>query len=91
MQLTITAPIRGNHFRPASAKTVYNELEWDEELSLEPEPENQYDENAIKVLARGEHVGYVGKEFAAELSGANLISGKYEGSGMMEITYEPSE
>lgn len=36
-------------------------------LTLEEEPSNRYDPNAVKVVCRGEHfgdLGYVGKEFA---------------------------
>ena len=39
-------------------------------LSLEEEPDNRYDKNAVLVVCRGEFfgtAGYVGKEFAAEI------------------------
>lgn len=32
------------------------------DLSLEPEPTNEYDKNAVKVLWKGEHAGYVPKD-----------------------------
>ena len=37
------------------------------EISIEliREPDNKYDTNAIKVLADGEQIGYLGKEYAA--------------------------
>jgi hypothetical protein len=87
MKLTITAPLRGNHFRPASAKAIYNSLEFDEAIDLIPEPENPYDSNAVMAHARGEHIAYVGKEFAAEIFDKEIISCKYEGSDMVEIVY----
>lgn len=44
-----------------------------EELALEPEPENPYHQNAIRVfLCRGErrwHIGYVPRELADEVGG----------------------
>ena len=39
-------------------------------LSLEEEPDNRYDENAVMVVCRGEFfgtVGYVGKEYAVRI------------------------
>jgi hypothetical protein len=45
----------GAHFRPP-AKAVIESLPAGAELTLEPEPENQYDEYAIKVLVRAEAV-----------------------------------
>ncbi|MGL5253990.1 MAG: HIRAN domain-containing protein [Brevinema sp.] len=39
-------------------------------LSLEEEPSNAHDPNAVMVVCRGEHfgtVGYVGKEYAKEV------------------------
>lgn len=39
-------------------------------LTLEEEPENKYDKNAVMVVCRGEFfgtAGYVGREFAAEI------------------------
>ena len=35
--------------------------------SLEPEPDNQYDPNAVKVYADGVHIGYIKKESAAHV------------------------
>lgn len=35
--------------------------------ALEPEPDNQYDPNAIRVLAEGVHIGYIKKESAAHV------------------------
>ena len=35
--------------------------------ALEPEPDNQYDPNAVKVYADGVHIGYIKKESAAHV------------------------
>jgi hypothetical protein len=37
---------------------------------LEPEPKNRFDRNAVKVIVRGEHIGYVPEEFSAEVAAA---------------------
>lgn len=52
----------GLHFRPSEVKTLVNEeLTPGEELTLERDPENPYDSNAIKVLFLDEHIGFVPK------------------------------
>ena len=47
--MTHTFPIVGAHYRPP-AKALLESLPVDTPLSLHPEPENEYDENAIQVL-----------------------------------------
>ena len=37
-------------------------------VELEREPKNQYDPNAIKVLADGKQIGYIGKDFSGILA-----------------------
>ena len=46
---TLISLLVGSHFRPP-AKQVLEHLPAGAELTLEPEPSNPYDENAIKVL-----------------------------------------
>lgn len=43
--------LAGLNFRPAEAKDLVLMLEPGAQINLEREPQNQYDENAIKVLA----------------------------------------
>jgi hypothetical protein len=38
--------------------------------NLEPEPKNRFDRNAVKVIVRGEHVGYIPEEFSAQVAAA---------------------
>lgn len=45
----LSSPIRGMHFHPP-AKTIIQHASAGLPLHLEPEPENQYDPNAIRVL-----------------------------------------
>lgn len=37
-------------------------------IQLEREPQNAYDPNAIKVLADGKQIGYIGKDFSGILA-----------------------
>lgn len=49
MSKTLTSLLVGMHFRPP-AKTILAHLPSGCKLGLQPEPENQYDENALQVL-----------------------------------------
>ena len=37
-------------------------------ITLEREPDNKYDPNAIKVLADGKQIGYIGKDYSSLLA-----------------------
>jgi hypothetical protein len=56
----------GTHFRPPEAKEYVSALAVGDELVLEREPENEYDQNAIRVLssADGIHLGYLARDQA---------------------------
>lgn len=61
----------GMHFRGQHAKEYAAALQPGDTLLLEREPDNEYDENAIKVLTPGDdgfHLAYVNKETAAWLA-----------------------
>lgn len=67
------ATVVGNNFRPKEAKDVMDSLVVGEEVVLEPEPDNAYDANAVKVLADDEdgeqhHIGYIERTANAELA-----------------------
>lgn len=67
----VEALVRGTQFRPIEAKAFVNEVEEGTVLTLQREPSNPYDENAIKVLSPDPdaiHIGYVAKEIAAEIA-----------------------
>lgn len=68
--MQLHAYVKGNYFRPASAKEVFNELQDGDTLILEPEPTNQYDPNAIKVIEpeSGEFIGYIQKELSPSVA-----------------------
>lgn len=62
--------IVGMHFRGAEAKEYASALQPGDTLSLEREPENEYDQNAIKVMTPGGmHLGYIERTQAAWISG----------------------
>lgn len=46
------ANLAGLSFRPAEVKEIVRKLDVGQELILERDPENSFDENAIKVLVR---------------------------------------
>lgn len=41
----------------------------DNTITLEREPNNQFDANAIKVLANNKQIGYIGKDYTSILAG----------------------
>lgn len=59
------ARLAGAQFRPESARATTQELSVSDVLELEREPHNQYDANAIQVIAYGEHIGYIQRDLAA--------------------------
>jgi hypothetical protein len=75
--------IAGVQFRPSSALEAIKALEEDDMLVLDPEPDNKYDPNAIRILtdhevgdiATREHLGYVPKKFSAEIAAMIEVDG----------------
>lgn len=88
--MRILFQVRGTSFRPASAKAVAAALQPGEIVQLDPEPTNPYDPSAVRVIARGEFIGYVQKELSAdvtELLGGPTIATVYStiGAPMIEL------
>lgn len=79
-------PLRGVQFHGA---WFVHELELGCRLTLEREPNNPKDRNAIMVLHEGRHLGYVGKEKAARLAPAMDAGAEYEVSlrGLWQVAY----
>ncbi len=91
--------IVGTHYRTSIEKQVYNSLTLYAPLMLEREPDNEYDSNAIKVIApiyneakvieNIAHIGYVPKdsntELAAMLDEGSKFEVTYQGKGQITI------
>jgi len=59
--------IAGVQFR-TGLKEVGADLKAGMELDLVPEPENEYDPNAVAIHHEGTHLGYVPKKFSSDVS-----------------------
>ena len=68
MSLSQTTPLRGASFRPDHAKQLVLALSMGDKLELERDPDNQYDQYAIKIMTQDEHIGFVAKEIAVALA-----------------------
>lgn len=79
---TYTLPLVGDYFRPP-AKAIIQNLPAETPLYLEREPENPYDENAVKVLVLTEDIPIENHE-SLEASSAPF------GYSLEEILAEPS-
>lgn len=66
--MEITTALVGNNFRPLTAQVALSQLQIGDTIRLEREPDNAYDENAIKCMVDNEHVGFVAKTEAAVLA-----------------------
>lgn len=64
----IFADIVGTHFRSSEAKEIVNQLEIGDEVSIEREPDNNYDPNAVAVIFKDTHIGYIPAAQNLELS-----------------------
>ncbi|GGL02841.1 hypothetical protein GCM10007382_23420 [Salinibacterium xinjiangense] len=68
--------VEGEAYRRAEVSRVFMGIGLPEggvtmqQAHLVPEPGNQYDRNAVKVVIRGEHVGYVPADYAARVAAA---------------------
>jgi len=65
----MTFLVKGAHFRGGEVRELSDSLEAGTKLHLEPEPENEFDAYAIRVLYEGVHIGYVQTEAAPYLHG----------------------
>lgn len=93
--MRFSAALMGVNFRPAEVREFVKDSETFESypLTLEREPDNQYDANAIRVIADvgyPEHrdtqfVGFVAKEVAEEL--APLLDSGYAVDSVRVITW----
>lgn len=70
--MEILTSLAGLNFRPASAKEAVDALNLGDELTLERDPTNEYDSNAVRVIdpASGEFIGFIPKVDNAEIAQA---------------------
>lgn len=89
----ITSKISGTYFQGKLATKALKELYEGAELKLVPEPENEYDSNAVQVILDNEVeqicLGYVSKEHSTLVSniiksGINLVA-YYHGKSIIKI------
>lgn len=86
--------IAGVSYRPGAADRLA-ELDDGDVLELEREPDNPHDENAVKVMHDGFHVGYVPRDLAPEI-GKLIAEGRADvavkrKSNKIEIPYTAKE
>lgn len=67
-EVSMDVILAGAKFRPAEAKEVIRGLAPNDKLTLEREPDNEYDEFAVRILKDGVFIGYVPKEVSEEVS-----------------------
>ena len=73
----------GAWYRTKRAQDVYMHLAPSEPISLKPEPDNIYDNFAVKVMSNRFHIGYVPKEDSKNIT-EMINSGKIAGSFVYE-------
>ena len=59
--MEIICTLAGAQFRPAEAKDALRTATIGDVVSLEPDPENEYDPQAVKVIFAGHHIGFIPK------------------------------
>lgn len=68
--MKLTMALVGTKFRGPEIIALVNSLSTGTPLVLEPEPENEYDPSAVKVLTEdGTHIGYVNAKQTHQLAG----------------------
>jgi hypothetical protein len=80
----------------SSRREIITSMVGDERIDLVREPNNQYDPNAIKILANDKQIGYIGRDYASIMAplmdgGIGFTAvvkgcGEYKGRPYCEIT-----
>lgn len=83
--------LRGAQFRPAESKAVLKGLKPGDTVTLEMDPANEYDPFAIKVMAEGEHIGFIPSEKSETITGFLKDGREYNAIlGTFQSTLKPT-
>jgi hypothetical protein len=75
--MTLTVTMVGASFRPTEAKDIIKGLHIGDRVTLQADPDNEYDTTAVACYHSNEHIGFIPKEsnsalFAMLMDGATL-------------------
>lgn len=65
--MRILGHVAGTSFRPVPCRDAFRRAPDPSPVTLEAEPNNKFDEHAIKVILDGHHVGYIGSPSTSKL------------------------
>jgi len=86
--------VQGESFRRDAVRRLFDQLGLPEggvtqrTARLVPEPSNQYDRNAVKVVIDGWHLGYVPNEISAEMA---TVLGRGQGVAPVRVWADPKD
>lgn len=60
--MQIICTLAGAQFRPAEAKEALRGAAIGDYVTLEPDGDNEYDPNAVRVMLSGHHIGFIPKQ-----------------------------
>lgn len=69
-QQAVVVEVVGAYYRSESGKVTYANCKIGDKVVLKLDPDNEYDDTAVKVMAKRSHIGYVPMQFS------NVIYGK---------------
>jgi len=70
--------VAGISFRTPAERAIALSLQPGDKLTLEPEPTNQFDPFAVKILKDGAHIGFIPKDCSAAVAFILANGGEYE-------------
>ncbi|WP_419032159.1 HIRAN domain-containing protein, partial [Dysgonomonas gadei] len=82
--------VNGMYYRSYSAKYIARYLKVGDSVYLKREPTNPYDHCAVKVISRGEHIGYIPASLSTEVTNG-IIQHGYNVYVSENIAYEDYE
>lgn len=64
-QTGVVVKVVGGNYRTQAAREVYATLKVGDKVTLKVDPDNEYDDTAVKVYAKRCHIGYVPEKFSS--------------------------